>query len=181
MQYSAKFKERMISKLTGPGARSATALAKEVDVSQATLSKWLRQAKVDPMTNGKIGRSGSGGSGTGRRRGCSPETKVRLVMEAAAIGDEELGAFLRREGLHEADLERFREEVQQAAMEGLKAKGRRRGALSAEEKELRSLRKELARKDKALAETAALLVLRGKVQAFLSGDEEGDTNGRSEK
>ena len=74
----------------------------------------------------------------------------------------------------------MREEVEQAATEGLRAKGRRRG-LSPEQKKIRLLEKELVRKEKALAETAALLVLRGKVQAFLAAEEEGDMNGNDER
>ena len=53
MPYSVRFKQKMIEKLTGPGAMSATALSKEVDVSQATLSRWLRDAKLGTMTKSK--------------------------------------------------------------------------------------------------------------------------------
>lgn len=175
MRYSLKFKEKMIEKMTGPGARSANGLSEEVGVRQGTLSRWLREAKMSPMSKDK---KDSGGTDSGRRR--SAEDKVRLVMEAGALNEDELGAFLRRAGLHEADLAYFRQEVEAAATEGLKAKKRRRG-LSPEQKELRALRKELNRKEKALAEAAALLVLRGKVQAFLAADEEGDTDGSSER
>jgi hypothetical protein len=42
-----------------------------------------------------------------------------VVMAAAAVTDERFGEFLRREGLHEEDLERFREEVRSAAIAGL--------------------------------------------------------------
>lgn len=48
MQYSDMLKNKMIQKMTGPDAISASALSKEVDVSQATLSKWLRMAGVGP-------------------------------------------------------------------------------------------------------------------------------------
>ena len=65
-------------------------------------------------------------------------------MEAAGLSDDELGAYLRREGLHEADLAHVREEVEKAATEGLRPKKKRRG-LSPEQKELRALRKELHR------------------------------------
>lgn len=171
MPYSAKFKQKMIEKMTGPDARSANSLSKEVGVARATLYRWLAQAKLPPVTKKKE---------RGRVRRRSPEDKVRIVMEAAGLGEDALGAFLRREGLHEADLERIREEVQQAATEGLRSK-RRRPGLSPAEKELRRVRKELARKEKALAEAAALLVLRGKVQAFLSAEEEGDTDGSNEE
>ena len=178
MQYSMKFKKRMVAKMLGPDARSATSLSKEVGVSQSSLSQWLRKAKMGGMTNDE-GRP-SAQRRKRRRKRWSSEEKIRVVMEATAAGESGLGAFLRREGLHEADLERFREEVLEAAAKGFEA-GRRKRGLSAEEKEIRALRKELNRKEKALAEAAALLVLRGKVQAFLAGEEEGDTDGKNEK
>lgn len=172
MRYSAKFREKMVAKMTGPGARSATALSKEVGVAQATLSRWLLAAKEGRMSNG-------GEQGGGRRK-WSPEEKVRIVMEGAALGDDQLGAFLRREGLHEADLERFVGEVREAATEGLRPKRRSRGP-SPEQKKIRQLEKELARKERALAEAAALLVLRKKAEAFFLGEEEGDTTGSSDE
>jgi transposase len=98
----------------------------------------------------------------------------------ATAGESGLGALLRREGLHEADLERFREEVREAATRGF-ATGRRKRGLSPEEKQVRRLKKELARKEKALAEAAALLVLRKKAEAFFLWEEEGDdTTGSSD-
>ena len=48
MQYSDMLKNKVIQKMTGPDAISASALSKGVDVSQATLSKWLRMAGVGP-------------------------------------------------------------------------------------------------------------------------------------
>ena len=179
MQYSVKFKKRMVVKMMGPGARSATSLSKEVGLSQTTLSNWLRQAKVGDMDKDNEGRRPVPRKGRRRTR-WTPEEKVRVVMDATAAGEAGLGALLRREGLHEADLERLREEVLEAAAKGFEA-GRRKRGLSAEEKENRALRKELNRKEKALAEAAALLVLRGKVEAFFAGDEEGDTDGKSGK
>lgn len=174
MQYSMKFTEKMVEKMTGPEARSATSLSKEVGVPQSTLSRWLRKAKLGPMT------SKSQGSGGGRRKRWTSEEKLRVVLEAAKLDERRLGAFLRREGVHESELERFREEVEEAAQRGFEASRPRRG-LSSEQKRIRQLEKELKRKEKALAEAAALLVLRGKVQAFLSEDEEGNTDESSEK
>ena len=156
--------------MAGPSGQSASSLSKEVNVAQATLSRWLARAKVGGMSN----------KGGGRRKRWRPDDKIRVVMEAAAAGEEGLGALLRREGLHEADLVRFREEVLEAATKGFEASRPKRG-LSPEQKRVRQLEKELNRKDKALAEAAALLVLRGKVQAFLAADEEGDTDGSDEK
>lgn len=180
MPYSLKFKEKMVRKLMGPGARSASSLSQEAGVSQATLSRWLKQAKMgtmkkdEPQSNGPIERA------SGRRKRWTPEEKMRVVSEATAVGEAGLGAFLRREGLHEADLQRFREEVLEAAERGFAA-GRRKRGLSPEEKQLRRLKKELTRKEKALAEAAALLVLRKKAEAFFLSEEEGDdTTGSSD-
>ena len=51
MQYPDMFKNAMIQKMTGPDAISASALSKQVDVPQATLSKWLRMAGVGSSYN----------------------------------------------------------------------------------------------------------------------------------
>lgn len=172
MKYSPKFKQKMVAKMVGPDARSARSLSLEAGIAQATLSRWLREAKVRPMVLKSPTKEQS------RRGRWSPDDKVRVVLEAAALDDATLGAFLRREGLHESDLVRFREEVREAATDGLRAKASR--GRTPEQKENDRLRKELARKDRALAETAALLVLQGKARAFFASEgEEGDTNNSS--
>jgi len=171
MPYSEKFRERMVAKMSGPSGQSATSLSREVNVSQATLSRWLARAKVGAMSDG----------GGGRRKRWTPEGKLRIVLEAAAAGEQGLGALLRREGLHEADLTRFRQEVGEAAVAGLRAKGKkRRGGLTVEQKRIQQLERELKRKEKALAEAAALLVLRKKAEAFFfPSEEEGDDTDES--
>lgn len=174
VEYSEKFKARMVQRMAGPGALTAGALSREVGVTQPTLSRWLREAKV-----GGMAKKPKGGARRGRPKRWTPEEKYRVVMEAAAAGESGLGELLRREGLHEADLERFRQEVQQAAVEGLRG-GTSKAHASAEDKRVKALEKELRRKEKALAEAAALLVLRKKIQA-LWGEEGDDTDGESEK
>jgi transposase len=153
----------MVEKLTGPDARSAHSVSQETGVAATTLLRWVRQAQERP-------------SGRGRpsvRKRWTPEEKYRVVMAAQAAGQEGLGSLLRREGLHEADVARFGEEVHQAAMEQLKRAKKRRG-LSPEQKRIAELERELRRKDKALAEAAALLVLRKKSEAFFLSEDEGD-------
>lgn len=85
------------------------------------------------------------------------------------MSDEDLGAFMRREGLHEVDLKEMRE----AALAGLKPPVRQ--GPSPEEQELKQVKRELRRKEKALAEAAALLVLQKKFQALMA-EEGNDTN-----
>ena len=77
---------------------------------------------------------------------------------------------MRRKGLHEAQLEEWRQQV----LTGLGNPPARSSKHSAAARRVKDLEKELRRKDKALAETAALLVLKKKVQAIW-GDEDDDT------
>ena len=168
MEYPAAFKAEMVRKMTRPNARTASDLEQETGVHQTTLSRWKREAgKVDSMSTKKKKQK--------RPADRTPEEKLALVLEASRLGDEELGEFLRRNGLHEADLTRWREE----ALAGL-GNRRQEKARASEVKRIRELEKELRRKDKALAETAALLVLKKKAQAIW-GDGDDDTvprNGR---
>ncbi len=169
MEYPETFKARMVQKLTAPGAPSATALSEEVGVAQPTLSKWVREAgRVGGMAKSK------GTKGRKRPQDWTAEEKLEAVIEASSLSEQDLGIFLRRRGLHDTHLRQWRQQI----VAGLKAP--RSKKTSPEARRLRELERELHRKDKALAETAALLVLKKKVQAIW-GDEDGDTTRRSGK
>jgi transposase-like protein len=89
--------------------------------------------------------------------------KLRVVQEAARLDEAALGALLRREGLQLADLAAWR----QAAEQALDAKpARPKAGPSVEAKRVHELERELARKERALAEAAALLVLKKKAHAI---------------
>jgi transposase len=164
--YTDSFKAKMVQRLSAPNAISAIKLSKEVGVSQSALSRWLEVArKVEPMTKE---RPSDRAVQTGSTR--TVEEKMRIVMAAAALGPGELGAFLRREGVHEAELEQWRAAVQSA----LDGDGPRPSSRGADTKRIKELERELRRKDKALAETAALLVLQKKVREIW-GDGDDDT------
>ncbi|MEP6866161.1 MAG: hypothetical protein ABJE66_36410 [Deltaproteobacteria bacterium] len=106
------------------------------------------------------------------------EGGVRL--EAAAVPSAELGAFLRRRGVLEAQLVEWRKQITDAAVASMRPPSRsEREAAAAESKKIRQLERELLRKDKALAETAALLVLKKKTRQL--GDEDDDTDPKSDK
>jgi transposase-like protein len=166
----------MVEKLSGPGSVSATALSAEVGVSQATLSRWLKGAatvkqKMSPP------RDKEKSSSTKRPQDWTGEEKLALVLEAAAVPAAELGAFLRRKGVHEAQLAEWRDTAT-AALRGPTKRDRK--AASIEARRVRDLERELARKEKALAETAALLVLKKKAQSIW-GDEDDDTDPRNDE
>ena len=170
MEYPEKFKSKMVQKLTAPGAPSATALSEEVGVPQPTLSKWVREAgRVGGMANSKRPTAGA----RKRPQDWTAEEKLEAVIEAASLSDDDLGLYLRRRGLHSTHLKRWRQQF----VAGVKASRSKKS--SPEARRIRELERELRRKDKALAETAALLVLKKKVQAIW-GDEDGPTTRRSD-
>jgi transposase len=182
MQYPDMFKDAMIQKMTGPGAISALALSKQVDVSQTTLSKWLRVAGVGPsynFPNNPKGYTKMAKINNPRRpNDWSAEEKLKVVVEAATLDDEQLGEFLRKKGLHQIHLEQWRLQM----LDGLQNDFSKKSAKQkkADAKRIRTLEKEINRKDKALAETAALLVLKKKAQEIW-GDEDNPTTGSNGK
>jgi transposase-like protein len=185
MHYPDVFKNAMIQKMTGPAAISATALSKQVDVPQSTLSKWLRIAGAGPsykfpnnvkdypnMTKTTLPR---------RPNDWNAEDKLKIVMEATSLDDEDLGEFLRKKGLHQTHLEQWRLQMLDGLQHDFSKKHRKQAKQKkADAKRIRVLEKELKRKDKALAETAALLVLKKKVQEIW-GDEDDPTTGSNGK
>lgn len=105
----------------------------------------------------------------------SAAEKLRVITEASSLDDSELGAFMRREGLYETDLREMRE----AALSGLEPVKRHKGP-TAQEKQIKQLQRELRRKEKALAEAAALLVLKKKFHALLEAEDD-DMDGHNEE
>lgn len=160
----------MVQKMMAPNGWSATALAAETGVAQPTLSRWLREARsVSAMSKPKSGKA--------KKKSRTFVEKMRVVVEASELSEEELGAYLRREGVHEAQLEQWRK----AAQEALGSRSRRaKKKSSGEKKRIQELERDLRRKEKALAEATALLLLKKKVSEIW-GDEDDDTTGRSGK
>jgi transposase len=163
----------MVSKLVGPHAMSATALSKETGLAQATLSRWLKEAstlktKMPPNDEQKPPPSK-------QLQEWTPEEKLTVVNEASSLSDAELGVFLRSKGLTTAVLDEWREQ----AMTGLRGT-KQVSATVVGSKRIKDLERELARKDKALAEAAALALLQKKVQA-LFGAEDDDTDPKKDK
>ncbi len=182
MQYTDMFKNAMIQKMAGPDAISASALSKKVDVSQATLSKWLRMAGVGSSYNFPNNAHGYTNmakiKSPKRPNDWNAEDKLKVVMEAASLDDEQLGEFLRKKGLHQIHLEQWRLQMLDGLQNGFSKKSAKQK--KADAKRIRALEKEINRKDKALAETAALLVLKKKVQEIW-GDEDDPTTGSNGK
>jgi transposase-like protein len=173
MDYSKGFKERMVQRMTGIDAVSATVLSREVGVPQPTLSRWLRQASHNhPFCFHESISEEVTTMPKRRPQDWSAEEKFQVVLESCSLTGEQLGVFLRSKGLHESQLEQWRSQM----LNGLHGKTSVKKAppKKGEAKEIKELKQELARKDKALAEASALLVLKKKAQAIW-GDEDDDT------
>jgi transposase len=155
--YSDTLKEAMVLKLISPGAPSATSLAQEVGIHQSTLSRWVREYV-------KVGKEG-GVMKARRPQDWTAEEKLNAVLKYEKLEEEQRGKYLREKGLHSAHIGRWKQEL----IEGLKSS--KSGKKDPRDKRIKELERELMRKDKALAETAALLVLKKKAQAIW-GDRE---------
>ena len=154
--YTAAFRNRMVSRLVGPHAISANALGIETGLAQATLSRWLKEASKLRRVSAKDEKLELAKKKQAQE--WTPEEKLQIVLEAASLSEGELGVFLRSKGVHEAVLVEWKHQAL-AGLRGTQAASRlQRG----ESREMRDLKRELKRKDKALAETAALIVLKKK-------------------
>lgn len=163
--YNDAFKAKMVQRMLGPRAVSATVLGREVGVPQSTLSSWVRKARRRMEQQERS-------TGVPERR--DARDKLRIVSAAEGMPDDDVGAFLRREGVHQTELEQWRG----ATLEALGESTARSSA--PESKRVKQLEREVKRKDRALAEAAAILVLQKKVRA-LWGDEDDDTDEGSGK
>jgi transposase len=153
-KYSDEYREQFLREALRVGGRGPYGLATERGLSAGMVHRWLSEAA-------RLGRMPDQPR---RPEDLKPEEKLRLLSEAARLNDTELGEFLRREGLQEADLTRWRDEAIGGLSGPLKS--------SPPSKRIRDLERELRRKDKALAETAALLVLSKKAQALWAAVED---------
>jgi len=170
MVYSEAFKKRMIQKLIGPNSKSAYELSKEVGVSRVTLTAWLNKMKDERSMNSYDNEPQS-------PRDWSVEKKIKIVFKASTLSDKELGEFLRREGLHEAQLNEMRLAVEEAFSNKKKKQAK---SSASDKKRIKALEKEIRRKDKALAEVTALLVLQKKMEDYYMGEEEKNTRKKND-
>jgi len=159
--FSVAFKQKMVQRLTGKSAVSSSQLARETGVRQQNLSRWLQEARSLPIMADKPKPA---------VREWTVEQKVRVLAEASKLDGEELTTYLEGEGLKLAEYEQWRIALDEG--------GR---ASASTNKRIRQLERELARKEKALAEAAALLVLKKKVETLYGEDEDDATNGENEK
>lgn len=156
MNYSTEVKQTLTEKLLRPDGPGVPELSRETNIPRETLYSWRQKAKNGGMNSTK------------RNRQYSSREKLSLVLESRRQKNDELGIWLREKGLHESQLNAWEQEIN-SVLESNDGRGER-------EKELRGkiklLERDLNRKDKALAEMSALLVLKKKLEAILDDEEQ---------
>jgi transposase-like protein len=98
----------------------------------------------------------------------TPEEKFKAVMAFDALEPEEQGAYLRREGVHADHIDMWREKMTKSLALESHDKRSERGELVYK---ILDLEKELARKEKALAEAAAIIILKKKADLLWGAEE----------
>lgn len=151
-RYGKAFKEKAVARLLPPESAELAVVSRETGVSTSTLERWRTEA----LASGR--RSG----------GWTAAARFEAVLATAAMSEAERSAWCRAQGLFPSELDEWRE----SAIGALEHPAAGLAALDtkAERKRVRELERELRRKDKALAEAAALLVLAKKAEAIFRKD-----------
>ena len=161
---SQAFKEQIVQKLLVPNAQSVVDISWETGIGQSTLYRW----KSDYQCT--IGQASVQSDAKDPER-WDGQQKRAVVIETAGLNEHERSAYCREKGLYVEQIIRWRAQ----AAEGCNGTGlsstSQRQELRQLKQQAREAEKEIRRKEKALAETAALLVLKKKAQA-LWGDNE---------
>ncbi|PHM30176.1 conserved hypothetical protein [Xenorhabdus innexi] len=93
--------------------------------------------------------------------------RFAVVIETATMSERELAEYCRQKGLFVDDVKQWRIiSIQAHETKPTEGHYKINKELQEERRKIKALEKELARKEKALAETAALLVLREKFNAL---------------
>jgi transposase len=158
-QYPDELKASIIARMLPPTNAMVSELARETGIPKDTLYTWRRKA-------GKGGVSIREKLGTG----LSSEEKFNVVLETASLSEIELGEYCRRKGLFPQQITAWREVCTQAHTP-LDSKAERK-KMSTQTREIKRLEAELRRKEKALAEAAALLILQKKVRSLWAEHED---------
>jgi transposase-like protein len=156
MKYSAEFIEQALVKVHSRGGRTIQSVAEELGVKFETVKRWL---KVHTIVRADVADRER------RAHEWRREEQLEALLDTHALNEEELNAWCRERGIFPHHLAEWRAAFCAGDSTISKAPST---SLS---KEIAKLQKELDRKEKALAELAALLVLQKKFQALWADEE----------
>jgi len=154
MRYSTKIRNSVIRKVLPPQNKTVKDVALEFGISEQTIKGWLELVK-----DGKLNLDEEG-SGPRQKK---PAEKLSLLLESKMLEQDKLGGWLREKGLHSEHLALWEQELSELMNDKETSDKTEFQALKKRNKQLE---KELERKDKALAELAALMILKKKAEAI---------------
>jgi transposase-like protein len=161
--YPEERKEAVVRRMMPPENAPVSALARETGITEQTLYTWRRQAKGQGLAVPGDGKN---------PEGWSSEDKFAVVLETAPLNAAELAEYCRRKGLYPEQVAAWRAACMGANANAAEQAREQRQHSKDDKRRIKQLEKELQRKEKALAEAAALLVLRKKVQAIWEEQED---------
>ncbi len=170
-KYSKEFKESIIARLLPPQNISVPDVARETGVPKDTLYGW--RIKYRNSQKGQIVVSGH------RSNKFTNKEKLVIMIETASLNELELGEYCRRKGLYPEQISGWKMAFIQG--DGSDTKKAEREQSRKQSQTIKDLRRDLQRKEKALAEAAALLVLQKKFQALWEDPEDEKSNSGSAK
>lgn len=163
--YSVERKAAILKKLLPPQNLTVSEVAKQEGMSVSALYNWRSQARIKgiPVPGSKR-----------TSEDWSAEAKLAVVIETSTMNEEELSQYCREKGLYPEQVKTWKQDC----LEGFSVSPDRQRVAAhqakSDKRQIKNLEKELRRKEKALAEAAALLVLRKKLDAFYQEDQEDD-------
>lgn len=162
-RYSVERKESVIQKMMPHHNTPIPELAAETGISDVTLYTWRKQARVEGIAVPADGKN---------PEKWSSEDKFAIVLEAAALNEAELAEYCRQKGLYVEQIAAWRKACLQANANSAAQAKAQREQTKQDRKQIKKLEQELRRKEKALAEAAALLILQKKAQAIWGDGED---------
>jgi transposase-like protein len=158
--YSEAVKADVRRRMSPPNRQSVVEIARELGIHAITLYKWRKawrlQGEVVPASEKEA-------------EGWSAADKFTVVLETAGLNATELGGYCRERGLYPEQVDRWRKAAQDANAQPLLTMADQKDLQKRhqeDQREIKRLQQELRRKDKALAEAAALLIASKKIQAY---------------
>jgi transposase-like protein len=154
-----------MSKLLPPLNRSVAEVSQQEGIAQGTLYRWRDKARLQ-------GQVVPGSKQTSEA--WPAEARLATVIEVASLSASELSRYCREKGLYVEQVAQWRAACVkgQRSMQEPNVNASEREELRASKQRIKELERELLRKEKALAEVAALLVLRKKLNALWGNDNE---------
>ena len=159
IRYTEEKKAAVLKRMMPPESCSVTKLSAELGIRESCLYYWRMKArqKGDLMPDSKQ-----------QPEQWSSVSKFTVVLETARMSEVELSTYCRQKGLFIEHVKTWRQICEDANLRAEKISIDTRKESKQDKQRIHVLERELHRKEKALAEAAALLILRKKLDAFYS-------------